>query len=348
MEPDRWTGLRGNSSRKHGMSVVGYVAAAVIVAVAGVLLWKAFGTKKEPSNAPESPNSGSLLPATQPPLPTLRPEIPLNKEPSQPPIVTPPVVKAPEKAVTRPTLVDFEAHLSALRANPGMADTLRRALGGAILDETHPLATRRAWSTELAGLTKRLVFSAAPVTGSVVVRVLNGDNLTKIAERVRRDHGANVTPDFIRIVNDLPPNLVRGGTSLKVPIEPMALVIDKSEFRAYLTLGGVAIREWPIGIGRDERTPEGAYKSGKKARNPTWTDPETGKTYRYGEPGHVIGTRWIAFDDTRGRTGFGIHGTNEPDSIGKAMSAGCIRMITADVEELFDLVPSGIDVTIRS
>ncbi len=349
MEPDNWTGLRGKSARKSGISVVGLGAAGVIVVVAGLMLWAAFRTPGGPQKSSESSDAPAIVSSLPPTEPTLRPEARVIPEasvaPPTAPITAPPT---PQSPASRPLLADFEAKLVELRRDPAAADSLRKTLGRAVLDEGYPLSNRRGWLEELAGLTKRLVFSAAPMTGSVTVRVLAGDNLTKIAERVRKDHGANVTPDFIRIVNDLPPNLIRVGTSVKVPVESLAIVIDKSEFRIYLTLGGAVIRDWPIGIGKDERTPEGLYKTGKKSRDPTWTDPESGKTYKFGEPGHLIGTRWIAFDDAKGRTGFGIHGTIDPDSIGKAMSAGCIRMLTPDIEALFDLVPAGIEITIRA
>lgn len=78
-----------------------------------------------------------------------------------------------------------------------------------------------------------------------------------------------------------------------------------------------------------------------------WTDPETGRTWKYGEPGHRIGSRWLGFNTKDGgRTGFGIHGTDEPSSIGRKESRGCFRMGREDVEVLFDLIPEGTPVSV--
>ena len=55
----------------------------------------------------------------------------------------------------------------------------------------------------------------------------------------------------------------------------------------------------------------------------------------------------MGFSNEHGKTGFGIHGTIDPESIGRAESAGCVRMNKDDVEELFDLVPQGSEVVIR-
>ncbi len=60
-------------------------------------------------------------------------------------------------------------------------------------------------------------------------------------------------------------------------------------------------------------------------------------------PHNPLGTRWMGLD----RKGYGIHGTNAPQSIGKSASHGCIRMAKGDLEELFSLVKAGDEVEIR-
>jgi len=69
----------------------------------------------------------------------------------------------------------------------------------------------------------------------------------------------------------------------------------------------------------------------------------------YGDKENVLGTRWISLTAT-GQTpkvrGYGIHGTWEPDTVGKQASAGCVRLLNPDVEELFLIVPMGTPVTI--
>ena len=60
-------------------------------------------------------------------------------------------------------------------------------------------------------------------------------------------------------------------------------------------------------------------------------------------PENILGTRWLGFD----MPGYGIHGTTQPDSIGKQATAGCVRMLNSEAEELYDLLPIGTEVTIK-
>ena len=97
-----------------------------------------------------------------------------------------------------------------------------------------------------------------------------------------------------------------------------------------------------MGLGKEDSTPLGAYCAGAKLKNPTQFDRDKGKTIEFGAPDHTIGTRWITIASQ-----YGIHGTVEPQSIGKQMSKGCIRMLNEDVEQVFDLlVPGKSKVTI--
>ena len=75
--------------------------------------------------------------------------------------------------------------------------------------------------------------------------------------------------------------------------------------------------------------------------NPTWF--KTGAIYPPGSPDNELGSRWLGFD----KPGYGIHGTVEPQSIGKSVSRGCIRMLNQDVEEVYSMVPSGTQVTVK-
>ncbi|MEF8787559.1 MAG: L,D-transpeptidase, partial [Planctomycetota bacterium] len=67
----------------------------------------------------------------------------------------------------------------------------------------------------------------------------------------------------------------------------------------------------------------------------------------YGEEGHLLGVRWMGFKDKPEASGYGIHGTNDPSSIGTQCSNGCIRMRNEAVKELFTFVTKGTRVTIK-
>jgi hypothetical protein len=241
---------------------------------------------------------------------------------------------------------EAEAELRPLRSG-GDVEALRRRVSALVLDEGYPAEAHAAWLAEARELSKRVVFSASPMKHATNVLIGRGDTLEKICAKLRREQKVATTPRFLELVNDVSASRLRAGTQLKVPTEAMSVLVDKSEFRLYLLLGGVFLKDYRVGTGRDERTPEGRFKIEAKTKNPQWTDPETAKVHRFGEAGHIIGSRWMGFSGDHGRTGFGIHGTTEPGSIGRAESAGCVRMGKDDVEELFDLVPQGSEVVVR-
>jgi lipoprotein-anchoring transpeptidase ErfK/SrfK len=107
------------------------------------------------------------------------------------------------------------------------------------------------------------------------------------------------------------------------------IIIDLSDRQLHLLQGNQVIRTFPIGIGKEAtRTPVGQYTIINKAPN----------------PGGPFGAYWLGLS----RPHYGIHGTNNPASIGQLSSAGCIRMHNADVKQLAKLVSIGTPVTIRA
>ena len=87
-------------------------------------------------------------------------------------------------------------------------------------------------------------------------------------------------------------------------------------------------------------------KSDGKLISPRWTDPDTGKTYKASDPDYPLGSRWIALRGVEGaaagRTGFAIHGTKDPNQIGKSDSRGCIRMYNGDAIMMYNLLMPGL------
>jgi hypothetical protein len=276
------------------------------------------------------------------------PEATRSEDPGPAPEETGPPPDLPETNPAPATVLLAEAAEGELRAlRSGGAETLWRKVGALAVDARYGREARAGWVAEARELAKRVVFSATPMTHAAMVPVKHGDTLLGLCARLRREDKATVTPRFVEMVNDVSAKRLRAGITLKVPTERMSVLVDKDEFRLYVLLGGCMIRDYEIGTGRGERTPEGRFVIDSKTKQPEWTDSETGKVYRFGEPGHLIGSRWMGFAGSHGKTGFGIHGTVEPETIGRAESAGCIRMRKDDVEELFDLIPQGSDVLIR-
>jgi lipoprotein-anchoring transpeptidase ErfK/SrfK len=192
----------------------------------------------------------------------------------------------------------------------------------------------------LEELNSALLFSPTPGPDFLTYQVQAGDNLTKIAKKY------NTTPELLARLNRKSSTLLRIGEPLRILKGKISLLVDKSDFRLTLLLDGNYLRQYPIGLGKNDKTPEGKFVIETKMKEPTWFAPE-GKIYPYGSPENILGTRWISFQNQPGLTGYGIHGTAEPESIGTESSNGCVRMYNQDVEELYNYVTAGAEVIIQ-
>jgi len=181
---------------------------------------------------------------------------------------------------------------------------------------------------------------------SVVYTVVPGDSLARIRRKVREQHSINVSPGLLRWLNELRGDTIYPDQELRVPREPVELWVSLQTFRLRVYLSDGLIKEYPIGLGKDDRTPAETFVLKAPLEKAPWKDPVSGKIYHYGDPEYAIGTRWIGFEPKGPHGGLGIHGTNEPESIGKAESLGCIRMRNEHVEELADLVAPGLSIQI--
>lgn len=192
---------------------------------------------------------------------------------------------------------------------------------------------------ELDKLNAEIVFSKAPSPDAVIYYVKPGDTLSRIASEF------NTAYEAIMKVNNKSRQLIRVGERLKILNGEILLLVDKSDFTLTVLLNGRFIKQYPIGIGMFDKTPEGVFVVKNKLKNPVWYSPEG--VYEYGDPRNLLGTRWMGFEDKGNLYGYGIHGTNDPETVGKALSNGCIRLTNEDVEDLFDFVKLGTKVVIQ-
>jgi len=130
---------------------------------------------------------------------------------------------------------------------------------------------------------------------------------------------------------------------------PGTIVIDPAHTYLYFVLGGGAAIRYGIGVGREGFTWSGTETIVRKAEWPDWYPPaEMIQRQPYlpramaGGPGNPLGARALYL----GNTEYRIHGTNQPATIGKHVSSGCIRMLNADVIDLFDRVSLGAKVVV--
>jgi len=192
----------------------------------------------------------------------------------------------------------------------------------------------RKWLAVVLGLA---VFACPVCTGDIITyTVKKGDTLWRIAKR----HHTAVP--FIKRLNRLQGDSLAVDQKLKVCTGAVKIVVDKSECMMRVYSGEDSLAEFSVAVGKPGKTPSGTYKVKTKLVNPTWTHPETKEVIKFGDPRHEIGTRWLGIGG-----GLGIHGTNEPDSIGKPVSHGCIRMHNNELESIFWAIPRGTVVDIR-
>lgn len=113
------------------------------------------------------------------------------------------------------------------------------------------------------------------------------------------------------------------------------IVVSLEDRKLALVEDGQVKKIYPVAVGKPSTpSPAGTFTIERRVMNPTYH--HNGRTVEPG-PQNPVGTRWMGLSVP----GYGIHGTNEPKSIGKAASHGCIRMAKADLEELYGLVAVG-------
>ncbi|OLP18820.1 hypothetical protein BST81_08780 [Leptolyngbya sp. 'hensonii'] len=120
------------------------------------------------------------------------------------------------------------------------------------------------------------------------------------------------------------------------------MVAKISERQLYVySDSGQLIRKFDIAVARPGKvTPLGNFRVQDKAVWPAWYPPSGGGVVP-GGPGNPLGERWIGFNGE-----YGIHGTNNQASVGKAASSGCFRMRSKDIIALYDLVKVGDRITV--
>ncbi|NBN62726.1 L,D-transpeptidase family protein [Microvirga tunisiensis] len=138
------------------------------------------------------------------------------------------------------------------------------------------------------------------------------------------------------------------------PYAPGTIVVDTKERRLYHVLEGGKAMKYGVGVGKEGMQWSGVHKVTRKAEWPGWTPPpqmrarERAKgrilpVYMEGGINNPLGARALYI----GSTIYRIHGTNQPWTIGSAVSSGCIRMANEDVEHLYDNVEVGATVVVK-
>ncbi len=131
-------------------------------------------------------------------------------------------------------------------------------------------------------------------------------------------------------------------STLQPQTKTHTILVSVSHRKLALLEDGKVMRMYTIAVGKKSTpTPAGQFFVAARVSKPVWS--HKGKVVQPG-PENPVGSRWIGLNVK----GYGIHGTNVPDSIGQAASHGCVRMGKKDIEELFALVNIGDEVDIRT
>jgi tetratricopeptide (TPR) repeat protein len=202
------------------------------------------------------------------------------------------------------------------------------------------------WQEAVDGLGRLnvdLIFSSKRTPASKVYTVQKGDALTNIGIKL------NTTQGLLMRANGLTdPNKLHLGQNLKYTPKDFRITIERSSRRIFLLDEEGVFKIYSTGLGRDNHeTALGRYRVGNKEKNPTWFKPGSEPIPPL-DPRNELGTRWMPMvpEEEGLPKDLGIHGTIQPDSIGKYSSSGCPRMLKADVEELYDLVVRSTPVTV--
>ncbi len=139
--------------------------------------------------------------------------------------------------------------------------------------------------------------------------------------------------------------------------KPGTVIVDTKEKHLYFVMPGGKAMRYGIGVGREGFEWTGSTRVAMKREWPTWTppaemikrQPELAK-WRGGQPGGLsnpLGARALYLFNKSGDTGYRLHGTPEWNSIGRAMSSGCVRLINQDIIDLYDRVEIGAKVIVK-
>lgn len=180
-----------------------------------------------------------------------------------------------------------------------------------------------------------ILFSSLVTDRDVFYEVEPGDTLSKIARRF------GTTVDLIKISNSLKSDVIKTRAKLKISKAKYKILIDRSQ--SLLTLffdDGKIFKTYSISTGENNSTPVGIFTVVNRMEDPVWY--KQGAIVPAESPDNILGSRWLGLSVK----GYGIHGTTEPDTVGQQVTAGCIRMLNSDVEELYAIIPVGTEVTV--
>ncbi len=299
-----YAGSYQNHKRGRGRLIFITIVLVQLAAVGAYLYFKADKTDSESTEPVRSQETSDAMPLPMAPA--------SPKRPSHSP-ETKSIISDARSAIDAGQLTDAQSSLSRLVAS-----------------DPDPEAVKL-----LGNVNIQLLKSSIMMPGKEYYVIQSGDYLQKIAKKYK------TTVVLLKTMNGMESDTIRLGDRMLVFNSDFTIRVSKKHNELDLMRGGKLFKRYRVGTGKFGKTPAVQFSIIDKIIEPPWTRPADNKQIEYGDPENVLGSRWMAIKSTDHPelTGFGIHGTWERDSIGQQSSAGCIRMLNEDVEELFDLVP---------
>ncbi len=230
----------------------------------------------------------------------------------------------------------------------------RALLSKALLSGNLGEATAETVRGKLEALAEKMIFSR---------QIFDGDPYTlqyafasgEVLVKVERKLALHVPTQILLKINGITrAESIRAGQMLKVIQGPFHAIVDKSDFTMDIFLHRKGfepayVKRLRVGLGKNSSTPVGMWRLrlGSKRNRAPWFPPpsaEAQRSIQWGDPGYPLGKMgyWIGLekidDNTSRYEGYGIHGTNDLSSIGKAASLGCIRLADEDIDLVFSVL----------
>ncbi len=232
---------------------------------------------------------------------------------------------------------EFTAFLDTARAKleQGQLEEVHRVLSSWYGDPRLTAAESVQLTDLLDQIAGTVIYSRAPNEFAQSYVVRPGDTLETIAD------SCDIPWQLLAKINGVQdPRELQPGQALKTVPGPFDAVIDLDQQEMTLMVQGHYAGRFPVGLGQDRQDLEGTYQVGDKVVNPTYYGRD--RVIDADDPRNPLGERWIGLGDQ-----VGIHGTNNPQSIGGTQSNGSICLRDRDVEDVFDILSSKSRVVIR-
>jgi len=256
------------------------------------------------------------------------------------------------QSIPAPTAVRMVTEGQKLLAEKKLAEG-RTLLSKALLSGNLGEATANTVRGKLEALADEMIFSR---------QIFDGDPYTfqyafepgEVLVKVERKLELHVPTQILLKINRLASaRIIRAGQMLKVIRGPFHAIVDKGDFTMDIFLyrqgcEPAYVKRLRVGLGKDGSTPVGMWRvrlGSKRDRAPWFPPPsaEAQRSIQWGQPGYPLGKMgyWIGMEGIDATTmrykGYGIHGTNDPASIGQSVSLGCIRLGDPDIDMAFSL-----------